>query len=516
MKAVENTSNSNRIAKNTIYLYLRMFLIMAVNLYTSRVVLNALGVVDYGVYNVVGGVVSMFGFLNSALAQATQRYIAFGIGRDSIEKQRQTFSMLLNVHMLIATLVVILCETIGLWFLYNKMIIPENRLTAAFWVMQCSIATSAINITQVPYNASIFGHERMNVYAYISILEVLLKLVAVLSLLYFFSDKMLSYAFMILSVGIIVASVYRIYCVHTFQSCHYVLCWSKKLFKDVFGFTSWSLIGNLAWTFNGQGMNVLINLFFGPVFNAARGIAASVESAITSFLYNFLGASVPQIIKSYASGDISYMKKLCFKSSKFGFLLFMCLSLPIMSILNGLLKIWLINPPELSSLLCALSLIYIQCNSMSGTLQNVIQATGHVRNFQLTNGLLKLSALPMVYILYKFGAPIATYLVILIAVSLLGMLIQLRIVNKEIKDIKIGEYLKFVTLHEIAAYFFPLVLALWLWEHTFGVGGSILVAAGMLMFCLLMSWTLGLVKHEREWIAKIVQSKIYIIVKKKR
>lgn len=513
---VVNDNKSKRIAKNTVFLYLRMFLIMAVNLYTSRIVLNALGVVDYGVYNVVGGVVSMFGFLNSALAQATQRYIAYGIGRDTIEQQRQTFSMLLNVHILIALLVVILCETVGVWFLYNKMVIPEDRLTAAFWVMQCSILTSAINITQVPYNASIYGYEKMDVYAYISILEVTLKLCAVLSLVYFFIDKMVSYAVLLLIVGLIVASIYRIYCVYTFKSCHYIFFWSKKLFKDVSGYTSWSLIGNLAWTLNGQGMNVLINLFFGPVYNAARGIAASVEASVTSFLYNFLGASVPQIIKSYAAGDLKYMKNLCFKSSKFGFLLFMCLSIPIMSVLNELLKIWLVNPPAMSSLLCALSLIYIQCNSMSGTLQNVIQATGHVRNFQLTNGVLKLTALPIVYVFYLLEAHVITYLLVLILISLLGLFVQLYIVSKEIPKFQAFDFLKAVTLRELAAYIIPLIVGLWLWNQTFSMGRSTLVMLGMFSLCVITSWVLGLVKSEREWILSVINSKIKTVIIKRR
>lgn len=513
MEVVDNSSNSKRIAKNTIFLYFRMFLIMAVNLYTSRVVLNALGVVDYGVYNVVGGVVSMFGFLNSALAQATQRFIAFGISRDTVEQQRRTFSMLLNVHIFIAILVVVLCETVGVWFLYNKMVIPEERMTAAFWVMQCSIATTAINITQVPYNASIFGHEKMNAYAYISILEVTLKLCAVLMLLYFFSDKMIAYAVLLLIVGFTVASVYRLYCIKSFQNSHYVLCWSKDLFKDVFGYTSWSLIGNLAWTFNGQGMNVLINLFFGPVYNAARGIAASVEAAITSFLYNFLGASVPQIIKSYAASDIAYMKKLCFKSSKLGFLLFMCLSIPIMSVLNGLLKAWLVNPPELSSLLCALSLIYIQCNSMSGTLQNVIQATGHVRDFQLTNGILKLTALPVVYVFYLLGAHVVTYLVVLIVVSLLGMFVQLYIVSKEIPTFPIKEYIVAVTIREVAAYILPLVSGIWLWGMSLSLGQSIFAFIGVLFLCILSSWSIGLVESERIWILGLIKQKVNKVIK---
>ena len=311
--------------KNTLFLYIRMMLIMAVSLYTSRIILNALGVVDYGVYNVVGGMVVMFGFLNSALAQASQRYIAYGIEKDSVNMQIRTFSMLFNVHIIIAIVILVLCETIGLWLFYNKLVIPEERMVSAFWVMQFSIISLLVSVTQVPYNASIFGHEKMNAYAYISIIEVFLKLGVVIAIKYCFEDKLIAYGVLTMGASVITALLYRFYCVRKFSNCHYIRYWSSKLFKELFGYTSWSLIGNLAWTFNSQGMNILINIFFGPVFNAARGIASSVEAALSSFLYNFTTPSIPPIIKAYAVGNIKEMINLNFRSSKLGFLLFMCL-----------------------------------------------------------------------------------------------------------------------------------------------------------------------------------------------
>ena len=325
-------NNNKRIAKNTMFLYFRQILIMAVSIYTSRVVLQALGVVDYGVYNVVGGMVAMFGFVNTALAQATQRFISFGIEKDSVGEQRKTFSMLLNIHALLALIIVILCESIGLWFFFEKMVIPEDRITSAFWVMQFSIMSLVITITQVPYNASLFGYERMDAYAYISILEVLLKLVSVISLKYYFSDKLVVYGILMFAVSTIIASICRIYCIRNFSSCHYIKTWSKELFVKLFNFTSWSLIGNFAYVLNGQGMNMLINIFFGPIYNAARGVASILETALSSFLSNFISAAIPQIIKSYASKDIDYMIKLTHRSTKFGFLLFMCLSIPFIII----------------------------------------------------------------------------------------------------------------------------------------------------------------------------------------
>lgn len=501
-------ANTKRIVKNTMFLYLRMFLIMAVNLYTSRIVLNALGVVDYGVYNVVGGVISMFSFLNMALAQATQRFIAFGIGRDSVDTQNKTFSMLMNVHILIAVIVLILSESIGVWFLYNKLVIPEERLDAAFWVMQCSILSAIISITQVPYNASIFGHERMNVYAYISILETLLKLAVVIILLYTFSDKLVAYACLILFSNIIIAFIYRLYCIRNFNNCHYVFYWSRKVFKNIFGYTSWSLIGNLAWTLNGQGMNILINLFFGPVFNAARGIASSVESSVTSFLYNFTGASIPQIIKAYAEGDITYMEKLSFKSSKLGFLLFMCLSIPLISSIDWILKIWLVTPPPISSTLCVFSLIYIQCNSMSGTLQNVVQATGKVKMHQLTTGILKLIALPLVYVFYSLGAPVVTYLIVLIIIAVIGLFVQLYIVNQLIPAYKIHNFLLKVTLPEVLAWGIPLTIALYFWKYGIAFFYPLALILTMVLISIIFAWVIGLSSSERVWIKNVISNKI--------
>lgn len=300
-----------------------MMLIMAVSLYTSRIILNALGVVDYGVYNVVGGMVVMFGFLNSALAQASQRYIAYGIEKDSVNMQIRTFSMLFNVHIIIAIVILVLCETIGLWLFYNKLVIPEERMVSAFWVMQFSIISLLVSVTQVPYNASIFGHEKMNAYAYISIIEVFLKLGVVIAIKYCFEDKLIAYGVLTMGASVITALLYRFYCVRKFSNCHYIRYWSSKLFKELFGYTSWSLIGNLAWTFNSQGMNILINIFFGPVFNAARGIASSVEAALSSFLYNFTTPSIPPIIKAYAVGNIKEMINLNFRSSKLGFLYYL-------------------------------------------------------------------------------------------------------------------------------------------------------------------------------------------------
>lgn len=504
-------SNNKQIAKNTFFLYFRMMLIMAVSLYTSRIVLNALGVVDYGINNVVAGMVVMFSFLNSALAQASQRYIAYGIEKDSAEKQKQTFSMLLNVHILIAIVIFTLCETIGVWLFYNKLIIPAERMSSAFWVMQFSILSLMISVTQVPYNASIFGHERMNAYAYISIAEVLLKLGVVITIKYFFQDKLIAYGALTMGVSILTAFLYRIYCIKHFSYCQYIRYWSSSLFRELFSYTGWSLIGNLAWTFNSQGMNILINMFFGPVFNAARGIASSIEANVSSFLYNFTTPTIPPIIKSYATGNIEEMIKLGMRSSKFGFLLFMCLSLPLISILNTILNIWLISPPPYAETFCFLSLIYIQCNSLCGTLQNMVQATKRIKRYQLTNGLIKIMALPTVYIIYKCEGNVTAYLWTLIIFSILGLFAQLDAVKRVIANFKIKNYINIVILPSLFTYAIPFITAFYCYRITFNIIQAIGIAFINLIICICSVWFIGLSKDEKNWTVNIIRSKIHKI-----
>lgn len=507
MTSNETNTKSKRIAKNTLFLYFRQFLIMAVAIYTSRIVLQALGVVDYGVYNVVGGMVAMFSFLNSSLAQATQRFIAFGIEKDNIEDQRNTFSMLLNVHGLIAVLLFLLCETIGLWLFYNKLVIPDDRMDSAFWVMQCSILTLMISVTQVPYNASIFGHERMNAYAYISIIEVLLKLGAVILLQYFFNDKLLAYGIMLMCVQTCIAMIYRFYCLRQFKNCNYRLYWSNQMFRQIFSFSSWSLIGNLAFTLNNQGMNFLINIFFGPVYNAAKGIATAVESAVSTFVTNFLGASIPQIIKSYATGDLEYCFKLNIKSSKFGFFLFMLISLPLISIINPILSLWLTDVPPQADIFCVLSLFYIQANTLGGTLQNLVQATGKIRYYQLSNGFLKLCALPTVYILYKIGTSVNTYLYVLILFSILGLFLQLAAVKKTVREYSTKTFIKAATIPELTAYGIPCLVSLFFLGKEQTLVTAIWFCSCTFLICLMSIWIIGLTRNEKKWIISIIKSK---------
>lgn len=380
--STQTSDNNKRIAKNTLLLYFRMLFMMAVSLFTSRVVLNTLGVEDYGIYNVVGGIVAMFGFINGSMSSATQRYITFALGKGDKNRLQTVFSTTLQIHTLIAGVIVLLGETIGLWFLYNKMQIPADRMDAAFWVLQCSIIAAVVMIISVPYNADIVAHEKMSAFAYISILEVVLKLAIVYMLLVFSFDKLVLYAFLLLAIQILIRFCYSYYCNKHFEETKYKHVWDKALFKEMTGFAGWSMFGNLAAVLFGQGLNMLLNVFFGPVVNAARGIAVQVQNAVQQFVLNFQMALNPQITKTYAQGEMQEMHKLMYRSARFSFFLLFFLSLPVLFETKFILTVWLKIVPDNTVVFLRIML----CTSLIYTLSNPLiianQATGKVRKYQ--------------------------------------------------------------------------------------------------------------------------------------
>ena len=314
-------TNNKRVAKNTLFLYFRMILIMLVTLYTSRVVLSELGIKDYGIYNVVGGVVMMFSFLIYCMTSSTQRFITFELGKGDIQKLKDVFAASLNIHIMIALTVVVVAETIGLWFVNEKLVIPLDRITAANWVYQFSILAFCVNIIQVPYNAILIAYEKMNVYAYISILEAFLKLGIAYLLVVLSSDKLIVYGILVFFVQLIVSLIYQIYCKRKYNESKFRLFWNKSLYTQMAGFAGWNLLGSIAWLVRDQGINIVLNLFFGPIINAARSIASQVSNAVMGFISNFQVALNPQITKNYAIGNIQEMEKLSYLGLKFSFIL---------------------------------------------------------------------------------------------------------------------------------------------------------------------------------------------------
>lgn len=394
-------SNSKTIAKNTVYLYIRMFLIVGVTLYTSRIVLEQLGASDYGIYSLVGGIVAMLAFFRGAMANATRRYLAFDIGRGDFEQLKRTFSATLTIHVGIAIIVLVLAETVGLWYITHKMVFPENRIYAVNVVYQFSVFTFLINIIQVPYDALIQAREKMKVYALVSVFEAFLKLGAVFLLIYFGSDKLIVYAILSFIIAFIIRLIYQIYCRKEFAESKYYFEYDKEYFKELISYSGWNLFGSIATMVRGQGNNIILNLFFGTVVNAAYGLTSQVQNAVSMFVSNFQMALHPQIVKSYAKGDLKQNHQLIFQGSKLSFFLLFVIVCPIWFNIDFILSIWLKNVPEFTPIFIQLILIHLLIDCISGPLMVGAQATGKIKWYQIVVGTLLFLNLPISYLLLK-------------------------------------------------------------------------------------------------------------------
>lgn len=496
----DTSANNKRIAKNTLLLYVRTLFIMLVTLYTSRVVLNTLGVEDYGIYNVVGGVVAMFGFINGSMSSATQRYITFALGKGDMKRLQTVFSTALQIHFLIAALIVVLGETVGLWFMYTQMQIPAERMDAAFWVLQCSIVSTVVMIVSVPYNADIIAHEKMSAFAYISILDGILKLAVVYVLILFRFDKLILYAILLLTVQVFIRFCYGRYCNRHFSESKYLHVWDKKLFKEMTSFAGWSMFGNLAAVLFGQGLNMLLNVFFGPVVNAARAVSVQVQSAIQQFVGNFQMALNPQITKTYAKGEMDEMHKLMFRSARFSFYLLLLLSLPVLFETNFVLTVWLKTVPEntvifLRIMICT-SLIYTLANPM--IIAN--QATGKVKKYQAVCGTILLMILPVSYVCLKLGCPAYSVFIVhfcMEAVAQLARMIMLR----PLIGIRLRDYFTNVYSRVFVVVVLSVVVPFLVYES---MDDTVARFFAMCAVCVLsvgtVAYTVGLSKNERVFV----------------
>ena len=417
---------------------------MVISLYTSRVVLNTLGVEDFGINNVVSGFIGMLGFLSASLGAASSRFITYDLGKGDISIMKETFGNIVTIHLILAIIVLLIGETIGLWFVLNKLQIPENRSTASLWVYQFSILSFMLSIISVPYNATIIAHERMKAFAYITIVDAILKLLIVYLLIVIPYDKLILYSFLFFCIQIFDRTVYGIYCYRNFEETKTKLIFDKKRFKEIFSFAMWTMNGNLAVIGYTQGINVLLNMFFGPIVNAARGIAVQVQSVVRSFCSNFQMALNPQLTKSYAQNNLKHMQELVIVSSKFSFFLLYIISLPLMLEAPLVLKWWLGIIPEhtvnfLRLILCSSMLI-----ALSNPLIVSVHATGKIKKFQIIEGTILLTIVPIAYILLKFFHISPEYVfVVHIIVELCTQYVRLRIVLPMI-GMKLGDYFKSV------------------------------------------------------------------------
>lgn len=413
----ENQSNSNqRIAKNTLILYFRMFITMLVGLYTSRIVLATLGVSDYGLYNVVGGLVSMFTFLNGSMAAGTQRFLTFELGRGIILEQKKVFNCSILVHLVLLLIIIILAETIGLWFLYHKMQIDPVRFNAAIWVYQFSVLACAISIFQVPFMATLIAHEKMNIYAYMSIYDVVVKLLIVYLIQIASFDKLVFYAFLILLTNISSAAIYNIYCRVHYIETRFSLRFDSVVFKKIFSFSAWDVIGSIASLAQTQGINIILNMFCGTVINAARGIAVTINNIVMSLVNNFTLASSPQLVKLYSVNQIDKMAILSIHMATMSNYLLIVVGIPIFIEIEFLLKLWLIEYPDYTPVFVRIILIQSFIQSMGTPAMKTLHAIGKIKMMNLIIGSLLVSILPVSYLLFKyFNLEPATVMIINIA-----------------------------------------------------------------------------------------------------
>lgn len=424
------SANNKRIAKNTLMLYFRMLFLMLISLYTSRVILHALGVTDYGIYNVVGGFVSLFAVVSKSLSGAASRFLNYEMGKGNIEKLKIVFSSTVTIQILLALIIVLLAETIGLWFLNTKLIIPDNRLSAANWCFQFSIVTFCSRLITIPYNASIIAHERMKAFAYVSIIEGLGKLGISYLIMISADDRLVFYAILICLLQLSIQAIYRMYCKKHFEECSYHFIYEKKLFKQLLSYSSWGFIGSTSGILRNQGINILINLFFGPAINAARAVSNQVLHAVDGFVNNFIMAVRPQIVQSYAAGNFKYMNELVIKSARFSYYLFLFLSLPIIFNCDLILKTWLTIVPEHSSSFVQLILVYTLITTLSHPLSIAQAATGKIRDYQLVIGGLQLLNLPISYLLLKLGGMPECVLYVAIAIAFIVVFVSIYMINK--------------------------------------------------------------------------------------
>lgn len=428
-----SNQNSKRLAKNTLFLYFRMIIIMGVTLYTSRVVLNTLGVQDFGIYNVVGGVVAMFGIVTGALSAAVSRFLNIEMGKNNKKNLRNVFSTSVFIHVFLAIIVAVLAELIGPWFIESKMTIPADRLTAAMWVFHCSIATFVINLISIPYNACIIANENMKIYAYVSILEATLKLLIVYLLVVFSIDKLQLYGILMLCVALTIRAIYQLYCNKKYAESHLVWHIDTELVKQMSGFASWNMLGSLSVIFADQGVNILLNIFCSPIVNAARGIAVQVNNAVNQFASNFMVALNPQITKSYGAQELDKYKELMTKGSKLSVIMLTCLSLPILIETDYILTLWLKEVPEHAVMFVQLILLFAISEAFSGTFTTGLLATGKIKWLMILVAGTRLMNFPISWIVLKiFGVPELTML-ISIVLSQVCLLLRLVLLKKHIE-----------------------------------------------------------------------------------
>lgn len=501
---------SKRIVTNTIVLYIRMFIVMLISLYSSRLVLKALGVDDFGLFNLVGGVVALMTFLKTTLASSTQRFLSFEIGRGDERRLSTVFSVSLTTHVVMAAIILVLAETIGLWFLHNKVNIPEGRQFAADIIYQLSVASLLISVITLPYSADVISHEKMSFYALVGIVEAVLKLFFAYLLLLIDTDKLILYGILTAVLQLMVNLAFCVYCRVKFKESKFRLSYDKDIFKEVFSFSGWTLLGQAAVVAVSYGTGIVVNWFYPLAVNAAMGIAQQVNGAITGLTSNFQTAFQPQITKSYAAKDYEYLGNLIAYTSKISFFLLFIVTYPILLNIDAILGIWLTTVPEYTNWFCILFIIASIFNAISAPLWIAIFATGRIKTYQIIVSLVFFSDLVIVYLLFRLGLPPVTCMIVKAAINFIVIFIRVFFAKKEVEVFSAGQFIKGAVIPCFLSALLTVGLSLPVFLLCSSVVLKILVTAIAVALSIVLAYYIGLNKVERVSVKGLVLSYLHI------
>ena len=499
---------NKRVVKNTIFLYIRTFVSMLISLYTSRKILEALGVSDFGIYNVVGGVITMLTFLNGSMSVATQRFLTVELGRKDKGNYNRIFNMAVLIHLCLAALVLIAAETIGLWFVNTYLNIPAGRMSAANWVYQASVLSTILGILQTPYHASIVSHEHMHIYAYVGLGESFGKLFLVFLLIVYPYDRLIFWGFIMFFFQFLIAIIYRVYCIRQFPECKLRLKWDSSIFSSILKFTGWNMFGTVAWLLKDQGVNILMNIFGGPVANAARGVSGQISGAVQGLTSGFQSAVNPQITKRYAANDSEATCRLLCESSKISYFLLFILVLPVMMEADFILKLWLVEVPPMASLFTRIILIEALLSALGNPMITSLMATGDIKWYQIVVGSSLLFIVPIAYIFLKVGFPIETALIVSALFIFLGDVLRVVFCKKQI-GLSLRLYvLKVVlpiTIVTILSVILPGII-----HYNLSEGWTRLILSTVVscLIVVILIYTIGLTATERKFIITGIVSRI--------
>lgn len=503
----DHTAANKNIAKNSIFLTIRMVIVLGITLYTTRILLEVLGVVDYGVYNVVCGFVTMFSFLNTSMSNGIQRFFNYEYGKNGENGANKVFCTAVYIQIILSFIIVLIVEIIGLWYLHNKMVLPPDRIVASEWVFQFAMLTFILNIMQAPFSAAVTAHEKFDFYAVISVLDAVLKLCIVFLLKISPTDKLIVYGFLIALISVINLVIYYIYCKRNFGEVRFRRGLDIELFKRMLGFSGWNLFGSLSGVMKEQGINLVINFFFGPVVNAARGVAAQVNSGIQGFVGNILTPVRPQVVQSYARGDVNRALGLTYSISKFSSCFFLMMAIPASLEIDYVLKIWLgNNVPAHTNFFTILVLATTLINILNGATSTVVHATGIMKDYQLWGSLVGISSVPIAFIILKFDAIPEMALLTVLFCTALGHIIGLFIV-KRLVGMPIREYYNRVILPIFIVFIFSTILVspirIFMGE---GVLRFVLVVIFSIVVVFFSLYYIGLQKNERTLFLQLLKS----------